>query len=89
MAKSDENGGKKTVTITFDGDREFHYIPGQTVSDLLKEAVAAFGVTVNPHTMALFMQDGIELLTLDESIKAAGVKAGDVLILRPSAVRGG
>jgi hypothetical protein len=89
MATSDKNGGKKTITITFDGDREFHYVAGQTVGDLLNEAVGAFGVTVNPHTMALFTQVGTELLNLGESVKAAGLKAGDVLILRPSAVRGG
>jgi hypothetical protein len=55
---------------------------------LLDHAIKAFGISQNPHLLALFNQAGAELQD-NQSAEAAGIKPGDRLLLRPSAVRGG
>lgn len=48
----------------------------------------AFNITVNPHVMALWTTGNVEL-PISGSVADAGVVAGQTLVLRPSAVRGG
>lgn len=74
--------------MTYNGvDKELPYQPHSVVNALLEHAMNAFNVTENRHTMALFTTAGIEL-ALDAHLDSV-VKPGDILVLRPSAVRGG
>ena len=87
-----ESPGKPTkgnVTVTYNGiDRDSSYNPEQAMQALLDHAMNEFGVRENRHTMALFTEDDVEL-PVEGSVKDAGVKPGQVLVLRPSRVRGG
>jgi hypothetical protein len=81
---------RKEVVVTFNGEgKEFRYEKDETVKSLLDKAIAAFNVTVNPHTMALYLASGVELKDETSTLRDAGVRAGDVLLLRPSEVKGG
>jgi hypothetical protein len=73
------NGLRKEVEISRDA----------TVKELLDRAIAAFGNLPQPHTLALWDQHGAELTNEQQSLKDAKIKDGDVLLLRPSAVKGG
>jgi len=89
MSNHEANQKKDTLIVTFNGvDESLKYEPHAQVEALLKHALDAFGVHDNRHTMSLFTEAGVELPD-HSSIEAAGVKPGDVLILRPSAVKGG
>jgi len=80
---------RKEVVVTFNGEgKEFRYEKDETVKSLLDKAIAAFNVTVNPHTMSLYSSSGVELAD-PATLRDAGVKVGDVLLLRPSEVKGG
>jgi hypothetical protein len=80
---------KREVSILYNGaEKEFGYVPGVKVGELLAEAIAAFGVAANPHLLSLFDEAGRELPEAS-TLKAAGVEPGDELVLRPSAVKGG
>lgn len=77
------------VTVLYNGvPKKFEVRPNELVQRLLEQARQAFGPIPNAHLLALFTQDGVELKD-NETIEAAGVKPHDVLLLRPSAVRGG
>jgi hypothetical protein len=79
----------RTLTILYNGnERVFRYCPQQPLSELLAEAIAAFGIATNQHLLSLFDVAGNELpecSTLHED----DVRAGAELILRPSRVKGG
>ncbi len=78
-----------TFVVTFNGeDRKFKYEAQEKVEVVLKRAIVEFNVQQNPHMMSLFNEAGVEL---NESLtlRDAGVKPGDVLILRQSTVKGG
>lgn len=80
---------KPSVTIIYNGlEKSLEYNPEATVRVLLDHAIKAFGISQNPHLLALFNQAGAELQD-NQSAEAAGIKPGDRLLLRPSAVRGG
>lgn len=80
---------KPSVTIIYNGlDKSLEYNPEAAVRALLDHAIQAFGITQNPHLLALFNEAGAELQD-NKSAEAAGIKPGDKLLLRPSAVRGG
>lgn len=72
------NGVRKPLKVTTDE-------PMKTVLD---QAIALFGSLPNPHTLALFTEAGQEL-PVTGTVKEAGIKPGEKLLLRPSAVRGG
>lgn len=77
-----------TVTITFNGrDEQVSYQPHAAVQALLEHAKQAFGVQ-SSHLLSLFTQGGVEL-TDSESAAQAGIRPGDLLVLRQSTVRGG
>lgn len=74
---------KREVTITYNGlENEVEYRPKSAVRALLDHALKAFGITDNAHVMALWTEAGVEL-PIEGSVAEAGVKAGDVLVLRP------
>ena len=77
------------VEVVYNGvGKRIEVEPEEQVRTLLQKAIAVFGVVQNPHLLGLFRQDGTELPD-GETLERAGVKAGELLVLRPSAVRGG
>jgi hypothetical protein len=75
------------VKVLYNGvDKTFEVRPEETVKHLLNQAISAFGAA-NPHTLSLY-KEGAELAD-GETLKAAGVKPDDQLLLRPSKVKGG
>lgn len=72
------NGVQKTFEVTFT----------ELVQRLLDQARQAFGPINNQHLLGLFTKTGVELVDSD-TIKAAGVRPHEELLLRASAVRGG
>lgn len=80
---------KPNVAILYNGmEREFRLHDEQRVERLLKEAIREFGIAANQHLLSLFNGAGAELPD-GETLGAAGVKAGDHLVLRPGVVKGG
>jgi hypothetical protein len=80
---------KFAVEVTYNGiSKSLEVNPEERVSALLQRAIAAFGIVQNPHLFGLFRENGSELPD-NESVEKAGLKPGELLILRPSAVRGG
>lgn len=79
---------KSTVTVTSNGaDEVIVYQPRAAVQALLEHAKQAFSVQSN-HLLSLFTEDGIELQD-NSSAEAAGIRAGQLLVLRQSKVKGG
>lgn len=77
------------VTVIYNGvEKNIGYNPEAAVRALLEAAIKVFGITQAPHLLGLFNQAGVELSD-NASAEAAGIKPGDRLLLRPSAVRGG
>ena len=77
------------VTVLYNGvPKKFEVSRDELVQRLLEQARQAFGPINNPHLLGLFTKDGVEL-TDNQTIEAAGVKPHEVLLLRPSTVRGG
>jgi hypothetical protein len=60
-----------------------------TVKTLLDRAISAYGNLPQPHTLALWNAQGVELTNEQETLRDAHVKDSDVLTLRPSVVKGG
>ena len=77
-----------TVEILYDGvKKKFEVRAEETVKALLDKALAAFGPLPNPHTLSLYK--GGDELSDSQTLKEAGVKPHDILLLRPSKVKGG
>jgi hypothetical protein len=75
------------VKVLYNGvDKIFEVRPKETVKYLLDEAIRVFGAA-NPHTLSLY-KGGAELAD-GQTLKEAGVKPDDQLLLRPSKVKGG
>jgi hypothetical protein len=80
---------KFSIEIVYNGvTKPFQVEPEEQVSALLHKAIAAFGITQNPHLLSLFRQDG-SVIPENESVERAGLKPKEVLLLRPNAVKGG
>jgi len=60
----------------------------ESVTAVLQRAIAEFRITQNPHLLSLFRQDG-SVVPENESVERAGLKPGEVLLLRPNTVKGG
>jgi hypothetical protein len=76
------------VEILYDGvKKKFDVRADERVKALLDKALAAFGPLPNPHTLSLYK--GGDELSDSQTLKDAGVKPHDVLLLRPSKVKGG
>ena len=77
------------VSVIYNGvTKNFEVRRDELVQRLLDQARKAFGPINQPHLLGLFTKDGIELKD-DQTIEAAGVKPHEMLLLRPSTVRGG
>ena len=77
------------VFVIYNGvKKKFEVRRDELVQRLLEQARQAFGPIPNAHLLGLFTAAGVELQDA-QTIAAAGVKPGEELLLRPSAVRGG
>jgi hypothetical protein len=80
---------KFAVEIVYNGlTKSFHVDPEEHVTALIQMAIAAFAIIQNPHLLSLYRQDG-NVIPENDSVERAGIKKGDVLLLRPNAVKGG
>jgi hypothetical protein len=78
-----------TVSVIYNGvTKNFQVQQDETDKQLLDQAVQAFGSIPNAHLLSLFTTDGRELID-GQTIKEAGIKPHEELLLRPGAVRGG
>ena len=78
------------ITILYNGiPKKIEIDRDATVKTLLDRALALFGNLPQQHMLALWTEKGVELTNEQETLKAAHVKDGDSLILRPSTVKGG
>lgn len=85
----DKPGHPFNVTITYNGvNKHFTVRPDELIKTLLAKGVEKFGPIPNAHILSLFDAAGNEL---DDSktIEAANVQPRDILLLRPSTVKGG
>jgi hypothetical protein len=77
------------VRVLYNGvTKTFEVRPNELVRRLLDQALQAFGPIPNPHLLGLFTEAGVELQD-NQTIKAAGAKPDEELLLRPSSVRAG
>jgi len=80
---------KFVVDVVYNGvTKPLQVEPEEQVAALLRKAITTFGITQNPHLLGLFRENGSEVPD-NESVERAGLKPGEVLLLRPSTVRGG
>jgi hypothetical protein len=80
---------KFVVEIVYNGvTKPVQVQPEEQVTALLQKAITTFGITQNPHLLSLFRQDG-SVVPENESVERAGLEPGQVLLLRPNAVKGG
>src|SRR5216684_5494465 len=80
---------KIVVEIVYNGvTKPIQVQPEEQVTALLQRAIAEFHITQNPHLLSLFRQDG-SVVPENESVERAGLKPGEILLLRPNAVKGG
>lgn len=83
-----EHAREFPIEVLYDGVKKpFVVRIEEAVKRLLDQAIGAFGPLPNPHMLALY-KAGKELAD-GETLKQAGVKPHDVLLLRPSTVKGG
>lgn len=76
------------VDVTYNGtDKHFEFLPNELVAKLLEQAKKEFHVE-NQHTLSIFTESGVELPD-DKTLKEAGVRPGQLLVLRQSTVKGG
>ena len=84
-----EKARKTTVTVVYNGlERKINFQPDTLVGTLRTEAIQEFGITQNPHLLGLFTKDGDELND-SQTAHEARLHNREILLLRPSAVRGG
>jgi hypothetical protein len=77
------------VAVIYNGvPKDIKFDPQETVKALLDRSIQAFGNLPQPHMLSLFNMEGRELQDANR-LKDEGVKDGDKLLLRPSAVKGG
>lgn len=80
---------KFAVQVVYNGvTKPLQVEPEERVTALLQQAIAAFGITQQPHLLSLFRQDGTAVPE-NESVERAGLRPDEVLLLRPNAVKGG
>ena len=80
---------KFPIEVVYNGAAQLQMIePDETVKQVLDKAILLFHITQQPHLMSLFTLTGHKL---DEAltVKAAGVKPEEALLLRQDSVKGG
>lgn len=87
--KTREHPHSFKVTVLYNGlEREVEAKSDELVKILLAQAIAAFPSVTNQHTLSLFTKDGRELKD-EQTVRDAGVKPRETLLLRPGTVKGG
>jgi hypothetical protein len=77
------------VQVLYNGvPKTFKVESHEKVEALLKQAVAAFGITQNAHLLSLYRKDGTEIKD-QLSIEEAEIHPEEQLALRPSTVKAG
>jgi hypothetical protein len=89
----DEHGGGRDksfeITVVYNGlTKPMEVSKDEQIGSALQKALSAFGNLPQPHTLALYNDEGRELPD-GETVKEAKVKKGDRLLLRPSTVKAG
>jgi hypothetical protein len=80
---------KFAVEVSYNGvTKSIEVESEERVTSLLQRAISAFGITQNGHLLSLFRQNG-SLVPENESVAQAGLKSGELLLLRPNVVKGG
>lgn len=81
---------KFKVAVTYNGlTRDLEVNRRQAMQAVLERALGLFEITDPRNTMGLFDGSNNEYSDLNASVEAAGLKPGQVVILRPRAARGG
>lgn len=86
------DGREKTfeIAITYSGpDKNIEVSADEAIASVLAKAIAAFAISSNQHTLALYTAAGVELRDESQTVKSAGIKKHDRLLLRPSTVKAG
>lgn len=77
------------VIIIYNGIKKpLKVMLSELIGAVLQRAIALFGSLPNPHTLSLYTE-GAQESADNESVKEAGLRPGEKLLLRPSAVKGG
>jgi len=80
---------KFAVEVVYNGvEKSIQVEVEERVSALLQKAIAQFGITQAPHLLSLFREDGT-VVDESQSVEQARLKPGEMLLLRPNAVKGG
>ena len=80
---------KITIQVLYNGvTLPFTVETHEQVTAVLNRAEDLFHITQNRHLLSLFSPSGAEIPD-QQSVEAAGIKAGELIALRPSAVKGG
>lgn len=86
--EADKHPEQFEVSIIYNGvSKPFEARRNELVKTLLEKAINTFGPIPQPHTLSLFK--GSDELQDGKTLEASGVKPHDVLLLRPSKVKGG
>ena len=83
---------EQKITVIYNGVRErIEFKFEETLGVLRQRAVDVYGNIPQPHTVSLFTEAGVEFAQDrdQETIRQAGIKKNETLLLRPSKVRGG
>ena len=82
-------GKKFVLDFVYNGvTKPIEVQPEEQVTALLAKAIADFRISHNPHLLSLFRENATAVPE-NESVEQAGLKPGEVLLLRPNAVKGG
>lgn len=77
------------ITISYNGlDKPLTVTKTELISEVLARAIAIFGGLPQPHTLALYTEDRGELPD-GQTVKEAGIKKREKVLLRPSTVKAG
>jgi hypothetical protein len=81
---------KFKINIIYNGVTKHENVEAsETIKRVLERAIQLFQPIPQPHLLALYTEAGKELTNEGETVRQAGIKPGDTLLLRPSQVRGG
>lgn len=82
----------KTITfrVTYNGVTKTLTEPiTATVKSALEKAIHEFHVSSQPHVLAFYREDGSEVMPETMPLGEARISESSLLVLRPSAVKGG
>lgn len=92
MTQAPDHVHTSTITfqVTYNGvTKHFMANPHATVRSALEEAVREFHIANQPHVLAFYRMDGSEVMPETVSLAEAKIVDGTMLLMRPSAVKGG